>query len=85
MTPLPVCVLESKNVLDVSTVIDAMVPSRICVEESLLPLYLWLSSLCELCLLKFLHLIISSVVDCLRNPLAIRISSVVDCLRIAGR
>lgn len=40
------------------------------------------SSLCELCLRKFLHLIISSVVDCRRNPRAMRISSVVDCLRI---
>lgn len=47
--------------------------------------YLDVSSLCELCLLKFLHLIISSVVDCLLNPLAISISSVVDCLLIAGR
>lgn len=84
MTPLPVCVLESKNVLDVSTVIDAMVPSIICVDESLLPRYLWQSSLCELCLRKFLHRIISSVVDCLRKPLAIKISSVVDCLLIAG-
>lgn len=36
------------------------------------------SSLCELCLRKFLHRIISSVVDCLLNPLAIKISSVVD-------
>lgn len=30
------------------------------------------------------HRIISSVVDCLRNPRAMRISSVVLCLRIAG-
>ena len=34
------------------------------------------------CLLKFLHRIISSVVDSRRNPLAIRISSVVDWRRI---
>ena len=33
---------------------------------------------CVDCLLKFLHLMMSSVVDSLLNPLAIRISSVVD-------
>lgn len=53
---LPVCVLESKKVLVVSTVMDAMVPSVIWAQESLLPLYLLVSSLCELCLRKFLHL-----------------------------
>lgn len=81
----PVCVLESKNVLVVSTVMVPMVPSVICAQESLLPRYLPLSSLCELCLLKFLHRIISSVVLCLRNPRAMRISSVVDCRLMAGR
>jgi len=34
--------------------------------------------------LKFLHRIISSVVDCLRKPRAMRISSVVDCRRKFG-
>lgn len=95
---LPVWVLESKKVLVVSTVIVPIVPSIICADESLLPLYLFFklifnhtskyiykfntnrhtSSLWELCLRKFLHRIISSVVDCLRNPRAIKISSVVD-------
>lgn len=42
------------------------------------------SSLCELCLLKFLQRIISSVVLCLLKPRAINISSVVDCLLITG-
>lgn len=77
--------LESKTVLVVSTVMVPMVPSMICAHESLLPLYRKESSLCELCLRKLRHRIISSVVDCRLNPLAIRISSVVDCLLIAGR
>ncbi|KNC23318.1 hypothetical protein FF38_02077 [Lucilia cuprina] len=42
------------------------------------------SSLCELWRRKLRHLIISSVVDCLRKPRAIKISSVVDCLLMAG-
>lgn len=37
----PVCVLLSKNVLEVSTVIEANVPSVIWAELSLRPLYLW--------------------------------------------
>lgn len=57
-----------------------MVPSKICVDESRRPRALiQASSLCELCRLKFRHLIISSVVDCRRKPRAIKISSVVDC------
>lgn len=43
------------------------------------------SSLCELWRRKFLHLIISSVVDWRLNPRAIRISSVVDWRLIVGR
>lgn len=42
------------------------------------------SSLCELCLRKFLQRIISSVVLCRLKPRAIKISSVVDCLLIMG-
>lgn len=82
---LPVCVLESKNVLVVSTVMVAKVPSVICALESLRPRYLQQSSDCDDCLRKFRQRIISSVVLWRRNPLAMRISSVVDCLRIAGR
>lgn len=54
-------------------------------EKAYVATYLDVSSLCELCRRKFRHRIISSVVDCRRNPLDIRISSVVDCLLIAGR
>lgn len=52
----PVWVLISKNVLDVSTVIVANVPSVICALESLLPLDLVHSSDCDDCLRKFRHL-----------------------------
>jgi hypothetical protein len=74
----PVCVLVSKKVLVVSTVMVANVPSMICADESLLPRDRDKSSLCEDWRRKFLHRILSSVVDCLRKPLAMRISSVVD-------
>jgi len=78
----PVCVLVSKNVLVVSTVIVANVPSMICAEESLLPRDRERSSLWDDCRRKFRQRIISSVVDCRRNPRAMRISSVVDWRRI---
>lgn len=81
---LPVCVPESKNVLVVSTVMVAKVPSMICALESRRPRYRQQSSDCDDCLRKLRQRIISSVVDWRRNPLAIRISSVVDCRRMAG-
>jgi hypothetical protein len=77
-------VLVSKNVLVVSTVIVANVPSIICAEESLLPRERERSSLCDDCRRKFRQRIISSVVDWRRKPRAIRISSVVDCRRMIG-